>query len=182
MVSGDWICRSLNCHDQMMGYLSMNWMGHEAPRVEGVAKDHVWEEGEAAARSHALVEMVQGHGEEGVGSGDQRVPWTHQSGCGHSNHHRNYPANTQQVWWETNITCNTQIKQESIIIPEGYVTSVSALTLCTHFSLLYTSQPTHFFPCGASTVEKIVYFCKKMAFFEKVPEQLNLRTFHRFSH
>lgn len=47
------------------------------------------------ARSHALVEMVQGHGEEEVGSDGQRFPWTHQSGCGHNTHHRNYPANTK---------------------------------------------------------------------------------------
>jgi hypothetical protein len=79
----------------MTGYLSMNWMGHEAPRVGVVAEDHVWEEEAAVARSRALVEMVQGHGEEGVGNGDQRFPWTHQSGYGHSNHHRNYPANTK---------------------------------------------------------------------------------------
>lgn len=46
-------------------------------------------------RSHALVEMVQGHGEEEVGSDGQRFPWTHQSGCGHNTHHRNYPANTK---------------------------------------------------------------------------------------
>jgi hypothetical protein len=79
----------------MMGCLSMNWMDHEAPRVEVVAKDRVEEEGEVGARSHALVEKVQGHGEEVVGSDGQRFPWTHQSGCDHNNHHRNYPANTK---------------------------------------------------------------------------------------
>ena len=142
MVSGDWICHNLNCHGQTTGYLSMNWMDHEAPMVGVVAEDHVWEEGEVVVRSHGLVEMVQGHGAEGVGSGGQRVPWTHQSGCDHSNHHRNYPVNTkyEKVWWETiNINCNAQIKQASSYQKEMQL-SVFALMLCTHFYLLHTSQ------------------------------------------
>lgn len=168
MASDDWICRSLNCHDQMMGYLSMNWMGHEAPRVGVVAKDHVEEEGEAGARNHALLEMVQGHGEEEVGSDGQRFPWTRQSGCGHNNHHRNYPANTkyEQVWWETKyITCNTRIRQESILIPE----TLSVSALCFAHTFPYCLLPIHLtiFYATSTGVEKTVYFWRgKKAFFK----------------
>jgi len=79
-----------------MAYLSMNWKVHEVPMVGAGAKDHVvWVEGEVVAKSHVLVEMVQGHEEEGVGSDDQRFPWTLQSDCGHNNHRRNHPVNTK---------------------------------------------------------------------------------------
>jgi hypothetical protein len=80
----------------MMVYLSANWMVHEVPRVEVEAEDHVaWGEVEVVARSHVLAEMVQDHGEEGEGNDDQKFPLTHQSDCGHNNHHRNYPVNTK---------------------------------------------------------------------------------------
>jgi hypothetical protein len=76
--------------------LSMNWMGHEVPKVGVGVEDHVaWVEGEAVAKSHVLVVMVQDHEEEGVGSDGQRFPETHQSDCVHNNHHRNHPADTK---------------------------------------------------------------------------------------
>lgn len=82
----------------------MNWMGHVVPMVGVAAEDHeAWEEGEVAARSHVLVEMVQYHGEEGVGSDDQRFPGIHQSDCVHNSHHRNHPANKKLVLHATNI-------------------------------------------------------------------------------
>jgi hypothetical protein len=73
-------------------------MGHEVPRVGVGAEDHAWEEGEVA-RSHVLEEMVQDHGEEGVGNDGQRFPGTHQSDCDHNSHHRNHPANKKHWYY-----------------------------------------------------------------------------------
>jgi hypothetical protein len=89
----------------MMKNLSMNWMGHEVPTVGVEAEDHeAWEEGEVAARSHVLVEMVQYHEEEAVGSDGQRFPGTHQSDYDHNSHHRNHPANTKHDYYVKPVT------------------------------------------------------------------------------
>lgn len=85
--------------------LSMNWMGHAAPKLGVGAKDHeAWVEGEAVARSHVLVVMVPDHGAEGVGSVGQIFPETHQNDCDHNSHRRNHPANTKHYYYVKPVT------------------------------------------------------------------------------